>query len=128
MVFQIKDSNGVYQDITPYIAFGGLKWSRNDVDGDSTGRMIEDGNMFRDRIATKYRWDITCRPITASEQALILTLIQPVFVECKYTDPLTNTVVEDVEYYANNFPSTFCIARDDGTEIWSGLAFPLIQK
>ena len=84
--------------------------------------------MFRDRIATKYRWDITCRPLTASEQSFILTLIQPVFVECRYTDPLTNTVVSGVEYYANNFPSTFCISRSDGTEIWTGLAFPLIQK
>lgn len=128
MTFEIKDANGVYQDITPYVAFGGIKWSRNDVDGANTGRMQEDGNMFRDRIATKYRWDITCRPLTASEQSFILTLIQPVFVECRYTDPLTNTVVDGIEYYANNFPSTFCISRSDGTEIWTGLAFPLIQK
>ena len=90
MVFQIKDSNGVYQDITPYVALGGIKWSRNDIDGANAGRMQENGDMFRDRVATKYRWDITCRPVTAAEQAFLLTLIQPVFVELKYTDPLTH--------------------------------------
>ena len=128
MVFEIKDAYGVYQDITPYIAYNGLKWSRNDVEAANAGRMQEDGNMERDRVAIKYRWDVTCRPLTATEQAFVLTLINPVFMECRYTDPLTNTVVEDVEYYSNNIPSAFMVASSNGTEWWTGLAFPLVQK
>ena len=128
MVFAIKDQNtNQYVDITPYIAQGGVKWLRNDVDGSNAGRM-QNGEMMRDYIATKYRWDITCRPLTAAEQSVVLQLIQPVYIEVKYTDPLTNTVVQDVQYYSNNFPSTFLISRTDGTEYWTGLAFPVIQK
>ena len=126
MTFRIKDSNDVWQDITPYIAFGGLKWSRNDVEAANAGRM-QDGTMERDRVAIKYRFDITCRPLTADEQAFILTLINPVFVEVQYTDPLTNTTTSD-SYYSNNIPSTFAIRHPDGTEWWTGLAFPLIQR
>lgn len=120
MVFKI---GGV--DITPYIAFGGIKWSRNDVDGANAGRM-QDGEMKRDRISTKYRWDITCRPLKAEEQATILQLIQPEYITVMYTDPLTNSVTSG-RYYSNNFPSTYCILRTDGTEYWTGLTFPVIQ-
>lgn len=128
MVFAIKDQNtNQYVDITPYIAHGGVKWSRNDVDGPNAGRM-QNGEMMRDYISTKYRWDITCRPLTAVEQSIVLQLIQPPYIEVKYTDPLTNTVIQDVEYYSNNFPSTYLIAKSDGTEYWTGLAFPVIQK
>lgn len=121
MVFRI---NGV--DITPYIAFGGIKWSRYDVDGPNAGRM-QDSTMFRDRLSIKYRWDITCRPLTAAEQSTILTLIEPELVTVTYTDPTTNTT-KTAEYYSNNFPSTYLIQYPDGTEMWSGLAFPLIMQ
>lgn len=126
MVFEIADSNGNWVDITPYIAFNGLKWSRNDVEAANAGRM-QNGDMQRDRVAIKYRWDVTCRPVTAQEQATILTLILPEFVQLKYLDPTTNTI--DIgTFYSNNIPSTFAISQSNGTEYWTGLAFPLVQK
>ena len=121
MIFKI---NGV--DITPYIAFGGLKWSRNDVEAANAGRM-QNGEMQRDRVAIKYRWDVTCRPLKAEEQATILTLIEPVSVTLQYTDPKTNTS-KTGQFYSNNIPSTFCIRHPDGTEWWDGVAFPLIER
>lgn len=126
MTFEILNANNTYVDIIPYIALGGIKWSRNDVDGANAGRM-QNGEMQRDRVATKYRWDITCRPLTAAEQAIILTLIEPEYITVKYTDPQTNSVMTGT-YYSNNFPSTFLIRRVNGEEYWSGLAFPVIQK
>ena len=121
MIFKIDDV-----DITPYIAFSGIKWSRNDVDGPNAGRM-QNAEMVRDRIATKYRWDITCRPLTAAEQSTVLQLIQPEFVYVTYTDPLDRITKTGV-YYSNNFPSTFLIRRTNGEEIWTGLAFPLVER
>ena len=121
MVFKI---GGI--DIMPYVAHGGIKWSRNDVDGPNAGRM-QNGEMQRDRISTKYRWDITCRPLTADEQATVLQLIQPEYISVTYTDPLDNTVKTNM-YYSNNFPSTYLISNTNGTEYWTGLAFPVIQK
>lgn len=121
MVFKI---GGV--DIMPYIAHGGIKWSRNDVDGPNAGRM-QNGEMSRDRISTKYRWDITCRPLTADEQATVLQLIQSEYISVYATDPLTNTA-KTFMCYSNNFPSTYLIKdADNTTEYWTGLAFPVIQ-
>ena len=120
MVFTI---GGV--DITPYIAHGGIKWSFNAVSAANAGRM-QDGTMLVDRIAVKYRWDITCRPLTASEQATLLQLIQPEYITVTATDPLTNTT-KTAECYSNNFPSTYLIQSPNGEELWSGLAFPVIE-
>lgn len=116
--------NGV--DITPYIAYGGLKWQRADVDGQNAGRTL-DGTMIRDRRAIKIRWDVTCRPLTASELSTVLTLIEPVFVTLNYTNPVTNAVTTG-QFYANNFPVQFNMITKNGVEYWSGLTFPLIQK
>lgn len=111
-------------DITPYIAYGGVKWSRYDVDGANAGRNLQ-GDMERDRVATKIRMDITCHPLTAEEQSIVLSLIQPESFEVTYTDPIENTTKTST-FYSNNFPSIF-MQYINGTEYWSGLAFPLIE-
>lgn len=115
-----------WEDVTPYIAFGGLKWQRSDVDGPGAGR-AQNAETIRDRIAIKIRWDVTCRPVTGEEQSLILQLIEPEFVTLKYLDPVTNTVKQG-QFYSNNFPTSFGIQRKNGTSLWTGLTFPLIQK
>lgn len=120
MVFKI---NGV--DITPYIAFGGLKWQRSDVDGPNAGR-DSTGTVIRDRRATKIRWDVTCKPLTGDEQATVLQLIAPESVNLQYTDPVTNTTKSGT-FYSNNFPTSFGIQRKNGTSLWTGLTFPLVQ-
>lgn len=116
--------NGV--DITPYISFGGVKWQRSDVDGPSAGRQLN-GDAIRDRVATKIRWDITCRPLEADELAKVLTLIQPEFVALKYLNPITNTVMTGT-FYSNNVPASFIMQRPNGDEYWGGVTFPLVQK
>lgn len=113
-------------DITPYIAFGGVKWQRSDVDGEGAGRTL-DGNLRRNRVATKIRLDITCRPLTASEAAIVLSAIMPEWVTVVYTDPQAGTELSK-KMYANNNPATYAIKRKDGTEWWSGIAFPLIEE
>ena len=116
--------NGV--DITPYIAYGGLKWQRADVDGENAGRTI-DGTMIRDRRATKIRWNVTCRPLTAEEVSTVLSLIEPTWVSLSYTNPVTGGVSSG-RFYANNFPVQFQMITKNGVEYWTGLTFPLIQQ
>lgn len=113
-------------DITPYISYGGLKWQRADVDGPNAGRTL-DGTMIRDRRATKIRWDVTCRPLTASELSTVLTLIEPEFVSLTYSNPVTNSTSTGI-FYANNFPVQFSMITKNGQEYWTGLTFPLIQQ
>lgn len=112
-------------DMTPYIAFGGLSWQRADVDGPNAGRM-QNGDMIRDRIAIKFRWDVKCRPLTGAELARVLTAIEPEYVTVEYTDPMTNTV-RSGQFYSNNIPASFAMRKADGTEWWQGVTFPLIM-
>jgi len=113
-------------DITPYIAYGGVKWQRADVDGPNAGRVLS-GDMVRDRRAIKIRWDITCRPLTDAELSTMLTLIQPEFVWLTYSDPVTNSTASG-QFYANNFPVQLAHITRNGKQYWTGLTFPLIQR
>ena len=83
--------NGV--DMTPYIAYGGLKWSRNDIDAPNTGRDMS-GLMHRGRVSTKIRLDVTCKLLKADELRTVLTAIIPEYVSVTYDDPLYGTTTK----------------------------------
>lgn len=113
-------------EITDYIAYNGLKRSRNDIDSPDSGRTL-DGLMHRVRVATKLRWDVTCRPLKADELALIERLIMPVWISV--------TIVGDAYYgtwtrtcYANNTAAEYLIRKPDGDQYWGGVTFPLIER
>ena len=113
-------------DLTPYIAFGGVVWKREDLDGPNAGRGL-DGTLIRDKVASKIRLDITCKPLTTEQAKIVLQAISPEWLTVRYTDPQNGgTVVKTM--YSNNYPATFLIRRPDGTEYWEGIAFPLIEK
>lgn len=63
-----------------------------------------DGTMYRDRITTKFRIDVTCRPLTAQEASIVLSAIQPEYVTVTYTDPISNTT-KTATAYSNNIPA-----------------------
>ena len=113
-------------DIVPYIAYGGFKWQRSDQDGPDAGRDLT-GDLRRNRIATKRRLDITCRPLKLQEVSKVLTLIMPEWVQVEYLDPQQGAVVTKT-MYSNNNPATYQIKYRDGTELWTGVTFPLIEK
>ena len=113
-------------DITDLIAFQGVQWKRNDIDGPAAGRTLS-GLMIRDRVATKIRLDITCRPLTLTEGRLLLNLLMPEFVTVTYDDPMDGLVFRTM--YANNNGAAFLMARaDDAQEYWNGVTFPLVER
>ena len=134
-------SSGAFTDLTPYIALGGLKWSRNDVEASEAGR-TQDGIMHRSRVGLKVRLDCKCRPILISEAKTVLTAINPVWLEVKYLDPRYSTAdytgqttvpyidssgYRHAKMYSNNIPATFLFMRDN-TSYWEGIEFPLIEE
>lgn len=120
----VLEVNGV--NMVPYIAYGGLQWQRADVDGEGAGRVLS-GRMIRDRKAIKIRWDVTCRPLTSVEQSVVLTAIEPEYVNVRYTDPVSNKI-KSSRFYSNNIPSSYAMKDRSGVEWWTGLTFPLIQE
>ena len=112
-------------DITDLIASGGVKWSRNDIDGPNAGRTMS-GLMIRDRVSTKIRLDITCRPLELAEVRTLLNLIYPEFVTVTYDDPMFGYVSKTM--YANNNSSQFWLKRPGGNELWNNVTFPLVER
>lgn len=113
-------------DITPFIAHGGVKWQRADIDVAPTGRSLS-GELMRSRVATKIRLDVTCTPLTTEQASKVLTAIMPVWVQVTYTDPQICAEVTKT-MYSNNNPASYLMAKSDGREYWSGIEFPLIEK
>lgn len=109
-------------DITPYIEQKGIKWTRNDLDGSNAGRTM-DGIMHRERISSKVRLDITCLPLRSADAAKVLNAIYPEYVEVEYIDPMYGHVYKTM--YSNNTPATYI---DTETDLWEGIAFPLIER
>lgn len=120
MVFTV---NGV--NMLPYVAYQGLKWSRNDVDAPNTGRTM-DGTMQRGRVATKIKIEVKCRPLKTAEAQIVLNAILPEYVTVVYTDPMSGQITRTM--YSNNNPASFCILKPDGTEYWDGIEFPLVER
>ena len=117
MVLKIGDV-----DILPYVAENGIKWQRNDLDGENAGRTM-DGTMHRSRVATKVRLDITCMPLKTEDAMKILNAIFPEYVTVAYTDPMLGDVTKQM--YSNNIPATYA---NTVTDEWEGIAFPLIER
>ena len=113
-------------DISNYVAYQGLKWQRSDIDSSDAGRTM-DGVMHRGRVTTKIRLDVTCRPMTAAEASVVLNAVLPEYVTVTYMDPMAGTTVTKT-MYSNNNPATFALKKPDGTELWSGITFPLIEQ
>jgi hypothetical protein len=116
--------NGV--DIVPFIAYGGFKWQRSDVDGEGAGRDLS-GDLRRNRVATKVRLDVTCKPLNDADTSTVLSLIMPEWVTVTYYDPQKGSTVTKT-MYSNNNPASYLIKRKDGTAMWSGITFPLVEK
>ena len=108
-----------------YLAEDGIKWTRFDVEAPDTGRTL-DGVMHRGRVASKVRLDITCRPLTSAEATAVLGAIRPEFVTVRYTDPQDGLVSKTM--YSNNIPTICATVNPDGTAVWKGLSFPLIER
>lgn len=122
MVFEI---NGV--DVTPYIAFEGLKFSTFDLDSEEAGRTL-DGMMRRARVATKVRWDVPTRPLRTSELSTLMQLLSGEWVTLKASDPLFG--LRSGTFYSNNNSISMKITSkvSEEEELWEGLTFPLIEK
>lgn len=113
-------------DITNLIAYQGVQWKRNDIDGPNSGRTLS-GLMIRDRVATKIRLDITCRQLTHEETRMLLNLLMPEFVQVTYDDPMQGIVTKTM--YANNNGAQFLFAKDnDSVEMWDNVTFPLVER
>lgn len=112
-------------DITPYIAWQGLSFSRNDVDDPDTGRDLS-GTMRRGRVAIKEKMNIQTITLTRAQSAMIQTLLLPQSFQVRVTPYPQTNAARVMWMYTNNVKTTYVVHRNNGDDLQS-LAFPLIE-
>ena len=97
--------------------------SINDIDGE-TGRNAN-GDMVRDRIATKRKLECEWGMLTQEEMARIQNAIQPVFFPVSYPDPVLGQITKT--FYVGDRTSP-AYSFTNILKPWNGLKFSLIER
>ena len=118
--------NGQWNDITPYIAWQGLTFSRNDVDAPNAGRDMS-GYMHRGRVASKEKMNIQTVQLTRAQSSKLQTLLYPETIMVRVTPYPRTNAAQILNMYSNNVKTTYVIHRGNGEDLQS-LSFPLIEN
>lgn len=111
-------------DITKYIKYQGVKFSREDVEAPDAGRDMS-GLMHRGRVAIKERMDIETVPLTKSEVKILHDLLLPeTFSVTVNPYPRTNAS-KTMTMYSNSVKTNYVISRT--SDDIQTMTFPLVE-
>lgn len=111
-------------DITKYIKYQGVSFSRQDIEAPDSGRTL-DGLMHRGRVAIKEKIEISTVPLTKTEMSTILALIEPeTFSVTVNPYPRTNAS-KTMTMYSNNVKMSYIIHRPNDDV--QSITFPLVE-
>lgn len=114
-----------WYDITPWIAFQGLSFSRNDVDGPNAGRDMR-GMMHRDRVSIKEKININTIPLTRVQMKKLQALLEPQSFNVQIDPYTVNNGPAVLHMYSNNVKASYLIHRASGEDLQS-VTFPLVE-
>ena len=112
-------------DITPWIAWQGLSFSRNDADGPSAGRDMA-GLMHRDRVAVKEKMNVNTIQLNRAQMRKLQQLLEPAVINVRVTPYTATNAAKTFTMYSNNVKSSYVIHRANGEDLQS-VSFPLIE-
>lgn len=126
MTVEIYDRSTLsWFDITPWIAWQGLTFSRNDVDGPSAGRDMT-GYMHRDRVAVKEKMNINTVQLGREQMRKLQSLLAPATLNVRVNPYPTTNAAKTMSMYSNNVKCSYVIHRENGEDLQS-VSFPLIE-
>lgn len=127
MTVEIYDNTTLsWFDITPWIAWQGLTFSRNDVDAPNAGRDMS-GYMHRGRVAVKEKMNIQTVQLTRAQSSKLQALLYPETIMVRVTPYPRTNAAQILNMYSNNVKTTYVIHRENGEDLQS-LSFPLIEN
>ena len=127
MKVEIYDySNNSWFDITPWIKFQGISFSRNDVDSPDAGRDMA-GLMHRGRVAVKEKMNISTIQLTKAQSSTLQTLLFPETIVVRVTPYPRTNATHTMSMYSNNVSAKYVIHRENGEDLQE-LSFPLIEN
>ena len=105
-----------------------MKPVRNDLDEDGSGRNVLDGDMYRNRIATKLKWEVSMLRL---DEALIMQLEEDLYREGNFVtvtllEARTNTRVARSYYHSTINEGIQRYAG--GRTVYDGVAFNITQR
>lgn len=113
-------------DFTDYVAE--LKIESNDLDADGSGRDIHTGQMFRTRIATKDKIDVTLLRIWEDTLQNLRTRLRQTYLNVIYLDPATNTQVTKAMYCSGISQGIQRYDKSRRKTCYDGVSFSLIER
>ena len=127
MTVEIYDSTtNSWVNISPYIAWQGINFSRNDIDSPNAGRDMT-GFLHRGRVASKEKMTVKTRPLNRADSAKIQALIFPESFQVRVTPYPRTNAEKTFTMYSNNVSVGYLIHRKTGEDLES-LSFPLIEN
>lgn len=112
-------------DITPWIAWQGLTFSRNDVDSPNAGRDMS-GYMHRGRVAVKEKMNVKTIPLKSDECNVLYDLLLPETIYVRVNPHPETNGSKTFYMYSNNVQTTF-VSNVGGVERKT-MSFPLIEN
>jgi hypothetical protein len=113
-------------DYTDYVAAEGMKYSRNDLDADGSGRNVLDGLMYRHRIGSKVKWTITFNRLPESVFSQLAADMDAEYVSVTTLDPRTNARVTRT-YYSSTINAG--VQRYiGGKTVYDGVTFDITER
>lgn len=115
-------------DFTWILGEGGIKWSRNDLDSQKTGRNLN-GEMGRKRVAVKRKLVFdNCKRMTTAQIRALNAAIYPPMLRVTFLDAITGEPYTGT-FYGSTVEATTQIydAASDET-YWDGASFSLIER
>ena len=127
MTVEIYDqSHLTWVDITPWIAWQGISFSRNDIDAPNSGRDMS-GFLHRGRVAVKEKMNVNTVPLTRAQSSMIQTLIFPETYRVRITPYPRTNAAQILNVYSNNVKVSYLIHKGNGEDLQT-LSFPMIEN
>lgn len=113
------------KDFTRLVPSRGIKWSRNDLDANGTGRALNTGNMRRRRVAVKRKLAVTCRRMNENDIKELNEALYPQFISVTFLDPIDG--ISTRTFYGSTVEATTQVTIN-GETYWEGTAFSLVER
>lgn len=127
MTVEIYDNSvGKWFDITPWIAWQGVSFSRNDVDSPNAGRDMS-GYMHRGRVAVKEKMNVNTIPLGRSQSSKLQNLLYPETIQVRVTPYPRTNAARIMSMYSNNVKVGYVIQKENGEDLET-ISFPLIEN
>lgn len=119
--------NGVLLDgnTLPTPAIKGATFSVQDIDSAETGRN-QNGDMIRERVATKIKWQLTFPPLSRKMLAPLLNALSPIQFQFTYPDPYKTSGTTTKTCYVGD-RTTPIYSMVSGVPMWESVSFSIVE-